>query len=59
MERIAATRRWQLARGEYFEAVRATATLLTPTMATDTATSAVAPIQSMATVARPVQMLLF
>ena len=58
-ERIAATRRQQLARGEYFEAVRAAATLPTSPTATDMATDAAAPIQSTATAARLVQMLLF
>ena len=59
MERIAATRRRQLVRGEYFEAVSAATTLPTLPTTTDATRSAVAPIQSTATAVRPVQMLLF
>lgn len=59
MERITAKRRRQLARGEYSEAVRAAAIL--PPTATDVAIVPAAPIQTktMATAARPQQMLLF
>ena len=58
MERIAATRCWQLERGEYFEAVSAAAIL--PPRPRDAAPVTAAPIQTTtATAARPVQMELF
>ena len=61
MERIAATRRRQLERGEYFEAVSAAAILPARPTATDAATAPAAPIQTTttATAARPVQLQLF
>ena len=61
MERIAATRRRQLERGEYFEAISAAAILPPRPTATDAATVPAAPIQTTApaTAARPQQMFLF
>ena len=61
MERIAATRKRQLERGEYFEAVSAAAILPPRPTATDAATAPAAPIQTTttATAARPLQMELF